>query len=263
MVDVDHILQTELPQEDREVLAEDKQRWQRMGAGQHLSDWLAYAPGLRIRRKLAMRVNHTNKSEGRGYTETYGQLLRLAVFDIKDKRLMTTLTAIAWLDDDLERMTILRELLDIMTQGERSRLNSPISARQRVEGVLKARLGGTEEKLRSSPVAILKEKNMELTRQLAFAEEKLAAADAGSLFDLQKDSVANIGKVIRDTITPSRARSLADQLRLPKKPTVSEAAMVFVEAVKAAGLTKEQRAKEISRMLPSLDITLHENFGIS
>ena len=162
-MDIDFILQTELPEEDREVLAEDKERWHLMGAGQHLSDWLAYAPGLRIRRKLAMRVNFTNKPEGRGYTETYGQLLRLAGFDIKDKRLMTTLTAIAWLDEDLERMTIMREILDAMTSGERSRLNSPISARQRVEHVLKARAGDTEEKPRNSPVAILKQKNLELT----------------------------------------------------------------------------------------------------
>jgi hypothetical protein len=66
---------------------------------------------------------------------------------------MTTLTAVAWLDDDLKRMTILREILDNMSPGERSRLNSPISARRRVERVLKARTGGTEEKLRDSPVA--------------------------------------------------------------------------------------------------------------
>jgi len=184
-----------------------------MGAGQHLSDWLAYAPGLRIRRKLAMRVNYTNKPEGRGYTETYGQLLRLAGFDIKDKRLMTTLTAIAWLDDDLERMTIMREILDAMTLGERSRLNSPISARQRVEHVLKARVGGTEEKLRNSPVAILKQKNLELARELAHAEERLAAADAGSLFDLKKDSAADIARVICATVTPGRARNIADAIR--------------------------------------------------
>src|SRR5256885_13876050 len=146
-MDIDPILQTELLPEDREVLAEDRKRWGHLGSGAHLGDWMKFAPGLRIRRKLAMKVNFTNKPEGRGYTDTYGQLLRLAGFDIKDKRLMTTLTAIAWLDDDLERMTILREILDAMTPGERSRLNSPISARQRVEGVLKARTGGTEEKL--------------------------------------------------------------------------------------------------------------------
>jgi hypothetical protein len=33
-----------------------------------------------------MPVNYTNRPEGRGYTETYGQLLRLAGFDIKDRR---------------------------------------------------------------------------------------------------------------------------------------------------------------------------------
>jgi len=92
---------------------------------------------------------------------------------------MTTRTAVTWLDDDLKRMTILCEIRDNKSPGERSRLNSPISARQRVERVLKARTGGTEEKLRDVPVAILKQQKLELARQLAHAEERLAAADAG------------------------------------------------------------------------------------
>jgi len=46
----------------------------------------AYATDLRIRRKLAMRVNYTNRPEGRGHTEAYGPLLRFAGFDIKDRR---------------------------------------------------------------------------------------------------------------------------------------------------------------------------------
>lgn len=139
-------------------------------------------------------------------------MLRLAGFDIRDKRLVTTLTAIAWLDDDLERMTILREILNAMTPGERSRLNFPISARQRVEHILKAGAGGTEAKLRNSPVAILKQKNLELTRELAHAEERLAAADA-SVFDLKKDSAADIARVICETVTPCEARSIADAIR--------------------------------------------------
>ena len=36
-MDIDFILQTELPGEDHEVLAEDKERWHLMGAGRHLS----------------------------------------------------------------------------------------------------------------------------------------------------------------------------------------------------------------------------------
>jgi hypothetical protein len=44
----------------------------------------------------------------------------------------------------------------LLAARERSRLNSPISAKQRVLAVLKAREGGTEEKLKTSPVAVLK-----------------------------------------------------------------------------------------------------------
>ena len=136
---------------------------------------------------------------------------------------MTTRTAVTWLDDDLKRMTILCEIRDNKSPGERSRLNSSISARQRVERVLKARTGGTEEKLRDVPVAILKQQKLELARQLAHAEERLAAAGAGSLFDLKRDGVADIAKVIRETVTPGLA---PDQLR-PKSWTVSEAAKVL------------------------------------
>src|SRR6266851_9474513 len=94
---LDHILQTELPQNDRDILAADKGRWACLGSGAHLDDWMYFADGLRIRRALAMKVNFTNQPKGRGYTQTYGQLLRLTGFDIKDRRLMTTLTAVAWL----------------------------------------------------------------------------------------------------------------------------------------------------------------------
>ena len=57
MVDIDHVLQTELQQEDREVLAEDKKRWQRIGEGQHLSDWL----GLRDRPAHSSQAGDTGE----------------------------------------------------------------------------------------------------------------------------------------------------------------------------------------------------------
>ena len=49
-----------------------------------------------------------------------------------------------WLGDDPERMKVLRDLRDAMSPGQRSRLNSPITARQRVEAILKARQHGPE-----------------------------------------------------------------------------------------------------------------------
>lgn len=198
-IDIDHILQTELLPEDREVLAEDKRRWTELGSGAHLTQWLQFAAGLRIRRRLAMKVNFTNQPQGRGYTQTYGQLLRFAGFDISDKRLMGTLTAVAWLDDKPERLSLLRDITDAMTPGERSRLNSPISARQRVEKILKAREGGKEAMTKDAPITILKAKNAEQARTIAHLEEKLAAAqhdaEDGSLFG-PKDSAARVADVL-------------------------------------------------------------------
>ncbi len=64
---IDSIAQTELTASERDVLAQDRERWSRLGAGAHLDDWLSFGPGLMIRRRLAMRIAHTNKPEGRGY----------------------------------------------------------------------------------------------------------------------------------------------------------------------------------------------------
>jgi hypothetical protein len=52
---------------------------------------------------------------------------------------------VLWLGDAPERMQILHELREAMTPGQRSRLNSPITARQRVEAILLARHSGSEE----------------------------------------------------------------------------------------------------------------------
>jgi hypothetical protein len=209
---IDDIEQIELTPSERAVLAEDRERWKKMGAGAHLDEWLAYGPGLMIRRRLAMKLAYTNKPEGRGYTAAYGRLMLHDGMDWKDNTVKTSMTAVLWLHDDPERMSILREIRETMTPGERSRLNSPISARQRVENVLKARVGGTEESVRQSPVANLKRRNAELERSLAHAEEKLAAAEArdGSLFDLKRDKAEHIVQVIVSTVTEPRAKAIAN-----------------------------------------------------
>ena len=57
----------------------------------------------------------------------------------------TSISAVLWLGDDPERMKVLRELREAMTPGQRSRLNSPITARQRVEAILQARRTATRK----------------------------------------------------------------------------------------------------------------------
>lgn len=192
---------------------------------------MAFAPGLRIRRQFAMKVNHVNEPKSRGYRETYGQLLRLNGFDIKDGRLMTSLTAVQWLHDDPERTRILHDIIDNMSPGDRSRFYSPITARQRVEKILKTRSGGEEEKKpRISSIALLKQKNTDQAHQIAHLEERLAAAEqreGSSSFDWDRDTPDHMANVMLRT-RPRKAMTLAKEIielskSLSKRQQQSEA----------------------------------------
>jgi hypothetical protein len=96
-----------------------------------------------------------------------------------------------------------------MTVGQRARLNSPISARQRVERELKVRAGGNEATSPTSPLTVLKRRLVEQTHQIAHLEEQLAAAGNGSLFDLKHDAADDIGRVIADSVSETKARDIA------------------------------------------------------
>jgi hypothetical protein len=56
----------------------------------------AYYPGLAIRRRLAMKIAHTNRPEGRGYVQVFSQLMRDDGIDTRDKSAMTAFTAVLW-----------------------------------------------------------------------------------------------------------------------------------------------------------------------
>jgi hypothetical protein len=129
-------IEEELNPSDREILAQDRERWARMGAGAHLDDWLAYAPGLMLRRQLAMKIAFTNAPVGKGYNMAFAALMERGGLHTMDK---ASISAILWLHEHPERMDELRKLRHVMTVGQRSRLNSPISARQRIEKILSVR----------------------------------------------------------------------------------------------------------------------------
>jgi hypothetical protein len=161
---IEDIKRTDLTANEKEVLLADKERWQRLGSGAHLNEWLSFYDGLSIRRRLAMKMAHTNQPQGRAYNEIFGSLMRTDGLEVS-----TAFTAVLWLGDDPERMTILREkILNKMDPGQRSRLNSPISARQRVEKILKARVESGAEtaegeaKVKGSSIAELRRENAKL-----------------------------------------------------------------------------------------------------
>jgi hypothetical protein len=63
-----------------------------------------------------------------------------------------------------------------------------------------------------SPITRLKQDKEEAVREIADLEERLAAADAGSLFDLKRDSAKDIAHVIFSTISAGKAIEIAKQL---------------------------------------------------
>jgi hypothetical protein len=217
----DDVQQDGLIPSDRAVLVEDGIRWkQRLAAGQHLNDWLAFAPGLMIRRTLAMREAHANKPEGRGYAEAFSRLMKKDGLDTMEK---SAVSALLWLHQNPERLVTLKEIRDGMTDSERARLNSPISARQRVENLLKARANGHEDKL-ASPVATYRERIAEQEREITALKERLLRSQENeSLFDLKKDTIENIADTIVGQTAPSRSKAIADAIRKKLKAIVKPA----------------------------------------
>ena len=203
---IDDIKQTDLTQSERDVLKEDAARWHKMGAGSHLDDWLAYYPGLAIRRRLAMKIAFVNKPEGKGYAQAFAALMQADDLHTMDK---TSISAVLWIGDDPERIRILRQMREAMTPGQRSRLNSPISARQRVEKITKAREEGTEDEVKASPVTLLKEQIMDQAREIMELQTRLAKHDAGSLFDLKRDKADDIAVAIVNSVSEHKARAIA------------------------------------------------------
>jgi hypothetical protein len=156
---------------------------------------LAFGPGLLIRRRLAMKIAYHNRPEGKGYTQAMSRLTEFDGLHTMDGRgkvdssKKTDISCVFWLHEDGTRLDILREIRDQMTPGERSRLNSRISACRRVEKIIIARDGDPEAegKIKDSPLPRLKTMNVEMARKLAHLEEEKAARDTdGSLFDLAR-----------------------------------------------------------------------------
>jgi hypothetical protein len=214
MTDSDHSeldrVARELTAGERDVLADDIARWKRMGAGSHLDEWLAFGTGLMIRRRLAMRMAYTNRPEGRGYNERFSAVMTRDGFYDGDPKTKTAWTAVIWLHDKPEHLQVLREIRDAMKPAERARLNSPITARQHVERVLKARACGIEEKIRVSPVAKYKRTIAEHERTIKELQTTLAAPQQrdGSLFDLKRDNAEDIGRVLAEHVSEQKFRNI-------------------------------------------------------
>src|SRR6202795_3120862 len=108
-------LRADLDAEDRKTLAEDRKRMERLGKGSQLDDWLAFGPGLLIRRRLAKNI----AGFARWTVSTTAPPSHV---------MKSTFTAVLWFYDDekLEerRREILEEIRRNMTPGQRGRFSA-------------------------------------------------------------------------------------------------------------------------------------------
>jgi hypothetical protein len=215
-MELNSIEQSELTQSQRDDLAQGTALARRMGAGAHLDEWLSFGPRFLILRQLAMKITHVNKPSGRGYNEAFASLVKHHEYHLLDKQ---SVSAVLWIYDDPERERILRDIRNAMSPGMRSRLNSPISARARVQQVVDARIAGgkAEEKVHTSPVALLKKQLADASREIAELKAKLARSDIGSLFDLKQDSAKDIARVIVENISDHKAGDIEDEIKKLRK----------------------------------------------
>ena len=185
----------------RKILAADRERWKHMGAGAHLSDWLAFLPGMLLRQQMALRIAGTNRREGKGYTGALSALMmRDGLYD------STTVTqpakesfgAVLWFGVKNHRMGILQEILRDMTPGQRARFNSPITARQRVKKIAVERELEEAPKpravkpLKDDAAEALSDRARDLEGENEHLREQLAAAESVVNLEQARDAYATL-----------------------------------------------------------------------
>jgi hypothetical protein len=129
---------TDLTDAERAILVDDRKRMAKLGTGTQLDEWLAFGPGLMIRRRIAMRIAQTNEPIGRRYTDAYvAQMTLDGLYDPTTTNVMkTTFTKVLRLYEEPRALDILAEIRRDMTPGQLARFNSPITAWQKVDKVL-------------------------------------------------------------------------------------------------------------------------------
>ena len=212
-----------LTQDERDQLAKDTRRWKRMGEGAHLQEWLEFGPSFMILRRIAMRMAGVNRPEGRGYVQAMGQLMERHGLSGMDK---TSITAVLWLHQP-EHATILKEILDKLTPGQRARLNSPITARQRVERELKDRqgAGGAQDESPRDPNMPV-EKINDLKKQVTRLAQEVAVAN---------HTMEHLWEGLNSYCKDAPEGDVTDILLKTMKPEKVRA--VCIAALKALGLT--------------------------
>jgi hypothetical protein len=211
--------------------AEQRARIERGGAA---AVWLKKHEGIERWREVGIAANdlqqaamdaaHTNRPVGKGYNGYWAELAA-HVPDLRDLN-SATRTHAMWLATEWATVNV---WLDTLTHEERWRLNHPTAIRRRYDARhnVPKRDGGDGETGKLSPVAGYKQRCAELESENAQLREQLKhARKDGSLFNLESDTGAEIGKVLGNHLSDAKWRAVkqaADAAQKAKRARASHA----------------------------------------
>jgi hypothetical protein len=178
---------------------------ERIKRGQHWLDWMAVAEGLEVGRNKAMRRAGANRPVGSAYNKAFGGWLNEHKWarDL-DK---PTRSHLFWCLDHRIEIEAWRATL---AQNERARLNHPTATKRRYEATHREAAGAPEPGVKETRSHKLEREIERLTGESDMWRKRAQAE--GSLFDLKKDSVENIARVIAGNVSFGRLLSIQKAL---------------------------------------------------
>jgi hypothetical protein len=166
-----------------------------------IARWRETGDGANELQTAAMEAAHTNRPVGKGYNAAWKELAA-HVPDLRDLH-STTRTHAMWLATEWEAINA---WLDTLTHEQRWRLNHPTAIRRRWDAAHNvAREGTGQGNSYKARVSELENENHAL-------REQLKRSDDGSLFNLEKDTGEEIGRVIANTVGEHKAMKIAQTI---------------------------------------------------
>jgi hypothetical protein len=192
----------------KEELAE--QAADRIKKGQHWVDWMLLGDGLMVGRNKAMFAAGTNQPKGKGYAKHFSAWLKARPWADLDN---PTRRDLFWCVEHRSEIEVWRETL---AQNERIRLNHPSAMKRRYEAKhqvpVERDAGDGAHAPKEGRYQKLEREYEALATEHSALKERLDRSGGGSLFDLHRDTAADIADTILRHVKLARTRGIRDAL---------------------------------------------------
>ena len=203
-------LQQTMTDDDRAKFERGAKLLEYMQAGKGFDDyWVPIGEGLLAVRRTVMNMLRLKTARGGHYNDAFGRLCARTPYAEMHKVERSNLLYC------VEHLADIIEMRAGWTPSERAKINHPTSMAQRLREFLN-RAPGEAPRRNVSPMALLKDRNEQLTRTNLDLAERVAtleaSEDGGSLFDLRQTPPDQIATVIVANVSLGKARAIHHEL---------------------------------------------------